>query len=32
MMKDLVKKGKMRLEWARDHMPVINKVKELGLV
>ncbi|MFW5928061.1 MAG: adenosylhomocysteinase [Thermoplasmatota archaeon] len=27
-MEDLVKKGKMRLEWARDHMPVINKVKE----
>ncbi len=28
MMNDLVKKGKRRLEWAKDHMPVINKVKE----
>ena len=27
-MTDLVEKGKKRLEWARDHMPVIEKVKE----
>ncbi len=26
-MNDLVEKGKKRLEWARDHMPVIERVK-----
>ncbi len=28
MMKGLVEKGKKRLEWAREHMEVIEKVKE----
>ncbi len=28
IMDDLVAKGKKRLKWARDHMPVIERVKE----
>ncbi|MFP4142303.1 MAG: adenosylhomocysteinase [Thermoplasmata archaeon] len=28
IMDDLVAKGKKRLEWARDHMPVIEKVRK----